>query len=123
MKPITAAIVFGLAGLVLGAIGSTYAWLMFVETGDRNRTLSSAELQLQTLGNLRDRDVDTALKIQEKMLSTSIISLGMLLTKDAGDREAEVLLGRIKSYRQANPHKARSAASADEIARAFSLLE
>jgi len=108
MTKVTAAIIFGLAGLVIGAIGSTYAWLMFVETGDRNRTLSGARLQLQTLQNLRDGDIPTAIKIQEKMLDTSMIALDGLVKADAEDEEATVLLGRIENYREANPRSAQT---------------
>jgi hypothetical protein len=103
MTKITAAIIFGLAGLVIGAMGSTYAWLMFVETGDRNRTLSSARLQLQTLNNLRDTDVQTAISIQEKMLNASANALGRLTQEDADDKEATVLLERIRKYREEHP--------------------
>jgi hypothetical protein len=103
MTKITAAIIFGLAGLVIGAMGSTYAWLMFVETGDRNRALTSARLQLQTLSNLRDRDVQTAISIQEKMLNASANALDRLTQEDADDKEATVLLERIRKYREEHP--------------------
>jgi len=107
MTKITAAIIFGLAGLVIGAMGSTYAWLMFVETGDRNRTLSAAGLQLQTLQNLRNRDVQSAIRIQEKMLNTSLNALDLLVQEDADDKEANVLLERIQNYREENPESER----------------
>ena len=107
MTKITAAIIFGLAGLVIGAMGSTYAWLMFVETGDRNRTLSAAGLQLQTLQNLRNRDVQSAIRIQEKMLNTSVNALDLLVQEDADDKEANVLLERIQNYREENPESER----------------
>jgi hypothetical protein len=103
MTKITAAIIFGLAGLVIGAMGTTYAWLNFVETGDRNRALTSARLQLQTLDNLRDRDVQTAIRIQEKMLDASAYALDGLTQEDADDKEANVLLERIRKYREEHP--------------------
>lgn len=101
MNKTVIAIIFGLAGLVVGSIGSTYAWLKFVETGDRNRTLSYAELQLQTLQNLRGRDIATAIKIQEKMLNASTAALARLIAEDANDKQANVLLERINKYREA----------------------
>ena len=123
MNNTTAAIIFGLVGLVVGAMGSTYAWLKFVETGDRNRTLSSGRLQVQTLENLRDREIPTAIKTQQKMLDASIILVGGLLEVDAKDKEARVLLERFKKYRQGNPYTNRSEVIARDVERALSMIE
>lgn len=104
-------------------MATTYAWVEFFETGDRNRTLAAADVQLQTLRNLRSGDVNTPIKVQESMLSSSIISIGELHTADPEDEEVRILLERIKKYRVENPYKDRSASTAEEVARALSLID
>lgn len=105
MNKTAIAIIFGLAGLVIGSLGSTYAWTRFLETGDRNRALSYAELQLQTLQNLRGRDTPTAIRIQEKMLNASVAALARLVAQDPEDKEATVLLERITKYRDTHANQ------------------
>ena len=103
MNKVTIGLIFGIAGLALGAIGSTFAWLKFVEMGERNRTLTRADLQLKTLHNLRRQDVQTVYKIQERMLNASILSLEELITENPDEQEARVLLQRILKYREQHP--------------------
>lgn len=122
MKNLNASLGLGILGLVIGALGSTYAWMKFIETGDRNRHLSIAELQVKTLENLRNSEIPTAIKIQDNSLNYSIINLGELLKQNPEDKEARVLLERAAKYRDAYPHRFRSDLLADDVAAAFSQL-